>query len=244
MKGCIIIPVKNEEESISLVVQDLMSLKIFSDSSIIVVDNGSTDSTARVVKRFSISYLYEENPGYGNACLRGLEYLRTLVIEPRWVAFMDGDYSDRSSDLLNLISYIEKGEADLITGDRTRYAEENSLEFVQRFGNFIVCKILYIFFKKKFNDLGPLRVIIYDKLKKLEMQDKTWGWNLEMNIKAVRGGLKIIEVPVGYRKRYSGKSKISGNWRMVLPVGFKIIYTFIKLLFSKNDSSNKMKNET
>jgi glycosyltransferase involved in cell wall biosynthesis len=233
MKGYIIIPVRNEEESISLVVQDLMNLNIFSDTSILVVDNGSTDSTASVVKSLSITYLYEEKPGYGNACLRGLEFIKSNPQKPNWVAFMDGDYSDYSSDLVNLIDSIERGEADLISGDRTGHAGKESLEFLQKFGNSLICKLISIFYGLKLNDLGPLRVILYDRLKELNMQDKTWGWNLEMNLKVMQRGLKIMEIPVGYKKRYSGQSKISGNRKMILPVGLKILYTFLKYLIFK-----------
>ena len=241
MKGCIIIPVRNEEESISFVIQDLKNLDIFSDNFIIVVDNGSTDRTASVVKDLSVTYLFEKKPGYGNACLRGLEFLKSEPQKPDWVSFMDGDYSDYATDLLTLIDYIEKGEAEYICGDRTFFAEENSLEFIQKFGNTLICKLLQIFYSKKLNDMGPLKVILYDKLLDLDMQDKTWGWNLEMNIKAIQKEMKIIELPVRYRKRYSGKSKISGNWMMIIPVGFKIIFTFIKLLFSKNNFKKKHK---
>lgn len=233
MTGCIIIPVRNEEDSISLVIHDIKKLGIFSDSSIIVVDNNSSDFTASVLKKLSITYLYEKEAGYGNACLKGLEFIKSETQKPDWVSFMDGDYSDYATDLITFKDFIERGDAEFISGDRTFYEDKKNLELLQRFGNTLICKLIYIFFRKKFKDLGSLRVILYDKLIELDMQDKTWGWNLEMNIKAIQKEVKILELPVHYRKRYSGKSKISGNWKMIFPVGLKIIFIFIKLLLFK-----------
>lgn len=229
MNGCIVIPVRNEEESISLVINDILELEIVPEASILIVDNGSTDSTALALKKYSITYLYEEKPGYGNACWKALEYLNSKPQKPDWVAFMDGDYSDYASDLKNMVALIESERAELVTGDRTFSGKEN-LEFSQRFGNNLICRLISIFLKVKFKDLGPLRIITYSKLGDFAMKDRTWGWNLEMNLKAIQHGLKILEIPVQYRKRYSGKSKISGNWKMLVPVGFKILYTFFKYI--------------
>jgi len=240
MNGYIIIPVRNEEESIPIVIQDIQKLNLVPDTSILIIDNGSTDSTSNVLKKFNITYLYENNLGYGSACLKAIEYLKTLPNPPEWVAFMDGDRSDYAEDLPILVDVIQKGNANLVTGDRTFFWDQNkSLQFIQKFGNRLVCFLIKLFYKIQLNDLGPLRVIPYDKLLLLNMEDTTWGWNIEMNIKAIQYGLKIQEIPVRYRNRYSGKSKISGNWKMVLPVGLKILETFFRLL--KNHKKGTIK---
>lgn len=229
LNGKIIIPVRNEEESIPHVIRDIQGLNLINDRSIIVVDNGSTDKTASVLEEFEITYLFEPEKGYGNACKKALDYISSLENKPEWIIFMDGDRSDFAGDIPVLLHYFKTQNADFITGDRTGFPGINAgLQDIQRFGNTLICYLLNLISGVRFRDLGPLRLIRYNHLVDLNLKDRTWGWNLEMNIKAIHKNLKILEVPVRYRNRYSGKSKISGNWKMILPVGFKILITFMK----------------
>lgn len=224
----VLIPVFNEEETIGGVIQNLIDSSIVGVDKILIIDNGSTDRSKEMIQSFQVHYLLEEKRGYGAACLSGIQYLAKLKNPPQFLLIMDGDGSDHLEDIPRLINELNTHNLDLIIG--ARYGEgvqQNSLHPLQVFGNKLTCLLIQIFFGRKFHDLGPLRLIRFPFLLKLNMNDKTWGWNIEMHIKALKMG-KLGEIPVSYSPRKAGISKISGNLFMSIRVGTKILYTFFR----------------
>ena len=219
----IIIPAYNEESSIGLVLDALPQEKIHE---IIVVDNGSTDATARVAQEHGARVVKEPRKGYGSACLKGIDELDA----PDIVVFIDGDFSDFPEEIVLLIGPIEAGEKDFVLGSRMIFPKSQLALLPQaRYGNRLAILLIKLFFKYEFTDLGPFRAIRYSSLISLGMQDRDFGWTVEMQIKAVRNGLRIHEVPVNYRKRV-GISKITGTLSGTIRAGTKIIYTIFKYL--------------
>ena len=219
----IIIPAYNEESSIGLVLDALPQEKLHE---IIVVDNGSTDSTARVAQEHGARVVKEPRKGYGSACLKGIDELDT----PDIVVFIDGDFSDFPEEIVLLIGPIETGEKDFVLGSRMILPKSQSALLPQaRYGNRLAVFLIKLFFKHEFTDLGPFRAIRYSSLMSIGMKDMDFGWTVEMQIKAVRNGLRIQEVPVNYRKRI-GISKITGTVFGTFRAGTKIIYTIFKYL--------------
>lgn len=225
MKVAVIIPVLNEERSIGAVLDHIPR---DDHSRIIVVDNGSTDDTARVAKEHGAHVVSEPRRGYGFACLRGIQELQ----DPDVVVFLDGDFSDYPEEMELLIEPIARGEADLVIGSRSLgNHQKDALPPHAAFGNRLASALIWLLFRFRYTDLGPFRAIRYDALKKLGMLDQTFGWTVEMQIKAIRHGLRIREVPVSYRKRI-GQSKISGTVVGSIKAGSKIIWTIFKHRFS------------
>ena len=219
----IIIPPYNEESSIGLVLDALPQEKLHE---IIVVDNGSTDATARVAQEHGARVVKEPRKGYGSACLKGIDELDA----PDIVVFIDGDFSDFPEEMVLLIRPIETGEKDFVMGSRMILPKSQSALLPQaRYGNRLAVFLIKLFFKHEFTDLGPFRAIRYSSLMSIGMKDMDFGWTVEMQIKAVRNGLRIREVPVNYRKRV-GISKISGTVLGTFRAGTKIIYTIFKYL--------------
>ena len=219
----IIIPAYNEESSIGLVLDALPQEKLHE---IIVVDNGSTDATARVAQEHGARVVKEPRKGYGSACLKGIDELDA----PDIVVFIDGDFSDFPEEIVLLISPIETGEKDFVLGSRMILPKSQLALLPQaRYGNRLAVFLIKLFFKHEFTDLGPFRAIRYSSLMSIGMKDIDFGWTVEMQIKAVRNGLRIQEVPVNYRKRI-GISKISGTVLGTFRAGTKIIYTIFKYL--------------
>ena len=219
----IIIPAYNEESSIGLVLDALPQEKIHE---IIVVDNGSTDATARVAQEHGARVVKEPRKGYGSACLKGIDQLD----DPDIVVFIDGDFSDFPEEIVLLIGPIETGEKDFVLGSRMIFPKSQLALLPQaRYGNRLAIHLIKLFFKYEFTDLGPFRAIRYSSLMSLGMQDRDFGWTVEMQIKALRNGLRIHEVPVNYRKRV-GISKITGTLSGTIRAGTKIIYTIFKYL--------------
>ena len=219
----IIIPAYNEESSIGLVLDALPQEKIHE---IIVVDNGSTDATARVAQEHGARVVKEPKKGYGSACRKGIDELDA----PDIVVFIDGDFSDFPEEIVLLIGPIETGEKDFVLGSRMIFPKSQLALLPQaRYGNRLAILLIKLFFKYEFTDLGPFRAIRYSSLISLGMQDRDFGWTVEMQIKAVRNGLRIHEVPVNYRKRI-GISKITGTISGTIRAGTKIIYTIFKYL--------------
>lgn len=215
----VIIPAYNEEGSIYKVIGDIPKQV----SEIIVVNNNSTDSTAAVAKNAGATVLKEERKGYGYACLKGLEYIAAKETTPDIVVFLDGDYSDYPEQLTDIVKPILEDDMDLVIGARVKSLREaGSMTVPQKFGNWLATSLMRLFFGSKFTDLGPFRAIKYDKLLSLEMEDKTYGWTVEMQLKALKKKFSYIEVPVKYRNRI-GVSKVSGTVKGAIFAGVKIL---------------------
>ncbi len=223
----IIIPVLNEEEAIGKVLTDIPRNAV---RHIIVCDNGSTDNTASVARAAGAMVVSAPERGYGNACLKGMEYIAAQEVKPDVVAFLDGDYSDFPAELVSLIKALEDNQADLVIGARTLGQRENgSLMPQQVFGNWLATRLISWLYGYTFHDLGPFRAITYPALQELCMRDKNYGWTVEMQAKAAKMGMKAIEIPVSYRKRI-GRSKVSGTLKGSVLAGVKILWTIFILL--------------
>ncbi|MFT5648009.1 MAG: glycosyltransferase involved in cell wall biosynthesis [Aureispira sp.] len=220
----VIIPAYNEEYSIAHVIGDIPDFV----TEIIVVDNNSTDATSEVAKKAGATVLLEENKGYGNACLKGIKHLDSFSEKPEIVVFMDGDYSDYPEELSKIVAPILEKDFDFVIGARTKeLREQGSMTVPQEFGNWLATFLMSLFFKSTFTDLGPFRAIKYDKLLDLQMEDKTYGWTVEMQLKALKRKYKYTEVPVKYRNRI-GVSKVSGTVKGAIFAGIKILSWIFK----------------
>ncbi len=225
----VIIPAYNEEASIAKVVRDIPDIA----SEVIVVDNNSSDKTSVNARSTGTTVLFEERPGYGYACLKGLAYLETVELKPDIVVFLDGDYSDYPEELPKIVSPILEKDIDLVIGARDkRLREAGSMTTPQIFGNRLATFLMKMFFSSRFTDLGPFRAIKYDKLLALEMEDKTYGWTVEMQLKALRKKYSYVEVPVRYRNRI-GVSKVSGTLKGAIFAGIKILGWIFKYSLKK-----------
>ena len=223
----VIIPAYNEENAIVKVLNEIPDIV----SEVIVVDNNSTDTTSANAKNGGATVLFEEKKGYGYACLKGLEYVNELDIKPDIVVFLDGDYSDYPEELLKIINPIIADNVDFVIGARVKeFRELGSMTPQQVFGNWLACFLMRLFFNSKFTDLGPFRAIKYDKLLELSMQDKTYGWTVEMQLKVLKKGFSYIEIPVRYKNRI-GVSKVSGTVKGTIMAGIKIIGWIFKYAF-------------
>ena len=215
----VIIPAFNEEDSIKNVIEDIPS----SVDEIIVVDNNSSDNTTQKIKETRAVALFEERKGYGYACLKGMEYVASQSKKPDIIVFLDGDYSDYPEELTKLTAPIIENDIDLVIGARVKkLREKHSMTPQQVFGNWLATFLMKLFFGAKFTDLGPFRAIKYEKLLALEMVDKTYGWTVEMQLKAIRKKLSYTEVPVRYKKRI-GVSKVSGTVKGTIFAASKIL---------------------
>ena len=197
-------------------------------SEIIVVNNASTDGTEAIAAELGATVLNEPKKGYGNACLKGMDYLKQQAKIPDIVVFIDADYSDHPQELPGLVAPIVDHGYDLVIGSRALgKRQQGSMTVPQVFGNWLATNLLKLFYGANFTDLGPFRAIRYSSLMELQMQDKTYGWTVEMQLKAVKKHLRCIEVPVSYRVR-TGKSKISGTVKGTVLAGYKILWTIFK----------------
>jgi len=223
----VVIPAFNEQEAIVKVLEEIPDIV----SEVIVVDNNSTDLTAINSKNAGATVLFEQKKGYGYACLKGLDYIKNQEIKPDIIVFLDGDYSDYPKELLKIIDPIINDNVDLVIGARVKELREmGSMTPQQVFGNWLACFLMKLFFKAKFTDLGPFRAIKYDKLLELSMQDKTYGWTVEMQLKALKKDFSYIEIPVRYKNRI-GVSKVSGTVKGTVMAGIKIIGWIFKYAF-------------
>lgn len=225
----VIIPVLNEEKAIYRVIKEIPYDFV---RYIVVCDNGSKDRTADIAIYFGVEVLIEYRRGYGNACLRGVNWYQKLApFEwPDVLVFMDGDYSDIPSEMINLVKPIEEGRADFVIGSRVLgNAQPGSLTPVQRFGNFLATRLIKWFYGVQYTDLGPFRAIRLQTIREMNMCDRNYGWTVEMQIKAAKMKVPTLEIPVSYRRRI-GKSKISGTIVGSVKAGWKIIYTIFKHL--------------
>lgn len=215
----VIIPAVNEGDSIGKVVSGLPK----SVTEIVVVNNGSTDDTVENAQKAGATVLTENQRGYGFACLKGMDYIDKQSKAPDIIVFIDGDYSDYPEELDKIVAPILNQNMDFVIGARKKELREaGSMTFPQIFGNELATFLMRLFFRAKFTDLGPFRAIKYNKLKELEMQDKTYGWTVEMQLKALRKKLAYTEVPVRYKRRI-GVSKVSGTVKGAIFAGIKIL---------------------
>ncbi len=215
----VIIPAYNEADSIAQVILEIPT----SVSEIIVVNNNSSDDTASTAEKAGATVLTETKMGYGHACLRGMQYIAQQSNKPDIIVFIDGDYSDYPEELTKLTQPIIEQNIDFVIGARNKELREpGSMTPQQVFGNWLATSLMKLFFRATFTDLGPFRAIKYDRLLALQMEDKTYGWTVEMQLKALKKRLTYIEVPVRYKKRI-GVSKVSGTVKGSIFAGIKIL---------------------
>jgi len=220
----VIIPAFNEADSIANVIREIPN----SVSEIIVVNNNSTDKTALNAKNTGATVLDENRIGYGYACLCGIDYIAKQSKTPDIIVFIDGDYSDYPEELNKIVEPILNNDYDFVIGARDEeLREKGSMTPQQIFGNWLATFLMKLFFNAKFTDLGPFRAIKYDKLMSLKMEDKTYGWTVEMQLKALKKKLKYTEIPVRYKKRI-GISKVSGTVKGSIFAGIKILSWIFK----------------
>ncbi|MBC7885218.1 MAG: glycosyltransferase family 2 protein [Saprospiraceae bacterium] len=223
----VIIPVYNEEHSIGKVIKEIPAGLV---RHIIVCNNGSTDDTANVAKRNGAIVVDHPVKGYGGACLKGMEYMASLNLKPDIVVFLDGDYSDYPEEMSLLINEIIIRNADMVIGSRSLGEMESGAMLPQQvFGNWLATMLIRMLYDYHFTDLGPFRAIKYKALMDMSMKDQTFGWTVEMQVKAAKMKLKTGEIGVRYRKRI-GKSKVSGTVKGTMLAGHKILWTIFKLI--------------
>lgn len=223
----VIIPAYNEADSITHVINDIPKTV----TEVIVVSNNSTDATEANAKKAGATVLVEENKGYGYACLKGMEYIANQNEKPEIVVFLDGDYSDYPEELTKIVAPIINENIDFVIGARDKkLREKGSMTVPQVFGNWLATTLMSLFFRSKFTDLGPFRAIKYNVLLGLNMEDKTYGWTVEMQLKVLKQKLTYTEIPVNYRNRI-GVSKVSGTVKGAIFAGIKILGWIFKYSF-------------
>ncbi len=220
-----IIPALNEEGSIGKVVGAIPKSLV---RKIIVVDNGSIDRTGEVASSYGAEVVLEKEKGYGAACLKGIDLLKGLEEKPEAVLFLDADFSDHPEESGSILEPMDNGDCDLCIGSRALGPRERgSMTPVQIFGNWLATRLMKLIYGGNFTDLGPFRAIRWESLMALEMSDRNFGWTIEMQIKALKKDLRILEVPVSYRRRI-GSSKVSGTIKGSVLAGYKILFTIFK----------------
>jgi glycosyltransferase involved in cell wall biosynthesis len=223
----VIIPAYNEQDSIANVINDIPTIV----DEVIVISNNSTDNTVINAKNAGATVLKESRKGYGYACLKGMDYISNQKTKPNIIVFLDGDYSDYPEQLTEIIHPIITDDIDFVIGARVEgLREAGSMTPQQIFGNWLATFLMKLFFGAKFSDLGPFRAIKYDKLLALKMEDKTYGWTVEMQLKVLKQKVSYIEIPVKYRNRI-GVSKVSGTVKGSIFAGIKILSWIFKYSF-------------
>jgi len=223
----VIIPAHNEAKAIGLVLAEIPAGLV---QEVIVVDNNSSDNTGEVARAGGATVLREPRPGYGYACLAGMAYAFGMPEseQPDIIVFLDGDHSDYPEQMPELLAPLLRGEADMVIGSRALgQREPGSMLPQQRFGNWLAAALLRYRYGTRVTDLGPFRAILAPALLRLGMEDKTYGWTVEMQVKAARVGLRTVEVPVRYRRRI-GTSKVSGTVKGTIGAGYKILWTIFR----------------
>lgn len=224
----VIIPAYNEADSIAHVIRDIPEVV----DEVIVVNNNSTDETVQTATDAGATVLTENRRGYGYACLKGMDYVAQHT-HPDIIVFLDGDYSDYPEELTKIVAPITERNIDFVIGARDKsLREKGSMTLPQIFGNWLATSLMRLFFKSRFTDLGPFRAIKYDKLVALGMEDKTYGWTVEMQLKALKKKYTYEEIPVPYRNRI-GVSKVSGTVKGAIFAGIKILSWIFKYSFKK-----------
>ena len=223
----VIIPAFNEEDSIKHVINDIPDII----DEVIVVSNNSTDNTEKNAKGSGATVLVETQKGYGYACLKGMDYIAQQEKKAGIIVFLDGDYSDYPEELVKIVNPIIEDNVDFVVGARVKeLREKGSMTLPQIFGNWLATSLMRLFFRSTFTDLGPFRAIKYSKLLDLKMEDKTYGWTVEMQLKALKQKFTYREIPVNYRNRI-GVSKVSGTIKGAIFAGVKILWWIFKYSF-------------
>ncbi|MEM1122508.1 MAG: glycosyltransferase family 2 protein [Bacteroidota bacterium] len=225
----VIIPAYNEQDSIGNVLRDIPKELV---REIIVCNNASTDTTKAVALANGATVVDQPLKGYGNACLKGIAHVKakSTVDQPDIIVFLDGDYSDHPEEMTKLVAPIIEKDIDMVIGSRALGNMESGAMMPQQiFGNWLATNLIRLFYNYNFTDLGPFRAIKWQKLLAIDMQDQTFGWTVEMQVKAAKHKLKCTEVPMTYRKRI-GVSKVSGTLKGTILAGHKILWTIFKLL--------------
>tara|TARA_B100000683_G_scaffold35428_1_gene30978 strand:+ start:5300 stop:5992 length:693 start_codon:yes stop_codon:yes gene_type:complete len=222
----VIIPAFNEENAVGKVIAEIPPIV----KEIIVVNNNSNDNTRTIAKQAGATVIDEPVQGYGRACLKGIQYVKERFENTDIIVFLDADYSDYPEELTTLVQPILEEGKDLVIGSRKLGKKsKKSMTPQQVFGNWLATKLIKLFYGVKFTDLGPFRAIKWEKLVALNMADQTYGWTVEMQVKAAKHNFQMIEVPVNYKARI-GKSKISGTVKGTILAGYKIISTILREL--------------
>jgi glycosyltransferase involved in cell wall biosynthesis len=220
----VIIPALDEEEPITGVVRECLATGL--PNEVIVVDNGSTDRTAECA-RGAGARVVAASRGYGRACSAGV---RALSPECDIVVFLDGDGSDVPAFMSQLVEPVARGTHDFVIGSRTRgQREPGSMNLQQIFAGRLAGLILRLLYGVRYTDMSPFRAIRRDALERLNMREETYGWNLEMQMKAARDGLRVLEIPVNHRRRAGGESKVSGTFRGTFVAGSRIVATLVRV---------------
>ena len=223
----VVIPAFNEENGVDKVITDIPENLV---REVVVCNNASTDATAHKARDAGATVVEQPAKGYGNACLAGIAYLERKEVCPDIVVFLDADYSDHPEEMPLVIRPICRGEAELVIGSRALgELEYGAMTPQQLFGNWLATTLIKMIYGYEFTDLGPFRAITWDALKSIDMQDRTYGWTVEMQVKAAKAKLRCTEVPVNYRRRI-GKSKVSGTVKGTILAGHKILWTIFKLI--------------
>jgi glycosyltransferase involved in cell wall biosynthesis len=223
----VIIPAFNEENSVGNVLRDIPKEII---REIIVVNNNSNDQTETNARQAGATVLNEYRQGYGFACLKGIEYLHNASYTPDIVVFIDADYSDYPEEMTKLLQPIIENGYDMVIGSRALGNREKGAMMPQQvFGNWLATTLIRLIYRMHYSDLGPFRAIRYDRLVSMKMKDQTYGWTVEMQLKAAKMKMRVCEIPVTYRKRI-GHSKVSGTVKGTVLAGYKIITTIFKYM--------------
>ena len=226
MRVSVVIPTHNEAQSIGRVLADIPANIV---TEVIVVDSNSTDGTPEIAAKMGARVLSEPRRGYGRACLTGL----ARSTSPDVVVFLDGDYSDRPDELPLLLNPIIEGRADITLGSRLgKQNVHGALPWHAAFGNRLAAALIGLLYGLKISDLGPFRAARADVLRRLELQEKTYGWAVESILKGRLGGFRIVEVPVSYHARI-GKSKISGTLRGTVGAAWFILFLIVRYSFRR-----------
>jgi glycosyltransferase involved in cell wall biosynthesis len=226
----VVMPAYNEAKSIALVLNDIPRALV---RHIVVCDNNSTDGTGAVAQTHGAIVVFQPERGYGNACLKALDWIHQQKVLPDIVVFLDSDYSDHPEEMFQLVEPLIINPFDMVIGSRALgNRERGAMQPQQIFGNWLATTLIRWFYGYHFTDLGPFRAITYAALQKIGMKDKNFGWTVEMQVKAAKLGLRCTEVAVQYRRRV-GISKISGTVKGTILAGYKILWTIFKYIFSK-----------
>jgi glycosyltransferase involved in cell wall biosynthesis len=223
LRVCLIIPVYNEAESLRYVLDDIAALppSPLYDLETLVVDGGSKDGTPEIARQRGVKVVQQEGRGYGAACYTGLNSTTAPVL-----VYLDGDYSDPPADLPQMVQTLLDNQADLVLGVRTSAnAERGALPWHAVLGNRLVVRLINIVYRQRFSDLPSFKAVRRGCLEKFAMREMTYGWTTEMLVKAARARCKIVEMPVGYRKRAGGKSKVSGTLKGTVLAAYHLVKT-------------------